>query len=87
MRQRMRIGRDTHQGRERFALAAAGEKRELARFQEFSLARVDIRARREGELAELDTQPHALGHPPPQRHHPPSHLARELGQLAHAVQM
>ena len=86
-RARMSVGGDSHQRRERLALAAAGEEGQLARLQKLRLGRIDIGAGRERELAEFQSQAHALGHPAPQRHHPPPHLARDLGQLADAMQM
>ncbi len=83
----MSVGSDSHQRRERFALAPAGEEGQLARLQELGLRRIDKSAGRERELPELQSQAHALGHPAPQRHDSPPHLARDLGQLADAMQM
>ncbi len=83
----MCIGGDSHQRRERFALAAAGEEGQLARLQELGLGRIDIGAWRKRKLAQFQSQTHALGHPAPKRHDATPHLARNLGQLADTMQM
>src|ERR1700693_3882875 len=77
-RARMSVGGYPYQRGKRLALAAAGKKCQFSRFKELRLGRIDISARCEWELAQFQSQAHALGHPASQWHHAPTHLARDL---------
>ena len=55
--------------------------------EKIGLVPIDKGPRRQIELTGLEPEPHAFGHPPPQRHHAAAGLVRDLGNLANPMEM